>query len=60
MSEPDFFWKDLTSAEIKAMWLITKRPSAFAQALLSKFKDKNIDHVKQAIERNHAASQTQD
>jgi hypothetical protein len=56
----DFFWKDLTSAEIKTLWLITKRPTAFAQALLAKFKEKNLDHVQQTIRRNNAPLQPEE
>ena len=56
----DFFWKDLTSAEIKTLWLITKRPTAFAQALLAKFKEKNLDHVQQTIRRNNVPLQPEE
>lgn len=34
-------WVDLTTAEIKAMWNLTKKPSEFAKMLLDKFKEKN-------------------
>lgn len=34
-------WKDLTTAEIKTLWNVTKKPSEFAALLISKFKEKN-------------------
>lgn len=34
-------WKDLTTAEIKALWNATKKPSEFAELLLAKVKEKN-------------------
>lgn len=37
-------WKDLTTAEIKALWIAAeKKPSAFAAMLLAKFKEKNSE-----------------
>lgn len=34
-------WIDPSSAEIKALWNATKKPSEFAALLLAKFKEKN-------------------
>ncbi len=34
-------WKDLSTAEIKAIWNLTKKPSEFAAMLLAKIKDRN-------------------
>lgn len=34
-------WVDLTTAEIKTLWNITKKPSEFAILLIAKFKEKN-------------------
>jgi hypothetical protein len=34
-------WKDLSTAEIKAIWNLTKKPSDFAVMLLAKVKEKN-------------------
>lgn len=36
-------WKDLTTAETKALWNATKKPSEFAALLIAKFKEKNND-----------------
>jgi hypothetical protein len=34
-------WKDLSTAEIKAIWNLTKKPSEFAAMLLAKIKERN-------------------
>lgn len=34
-------WKDLTSAQIKVLWNVTKKPSEFASMLIAKFKEIN-------------------
>jgi hypothetical protein len=34
-------WKDLSTAEIKAIWSLTKKPSEFAAMLLAKIKERN-------------------
>lgn len=35
-------WKDLTTAETKALWIAAeKKPSVFAAMLIAKFKEKN-------------------
>jgi hypothetical protein len=34
-------WKDLTTAETKALWNATKKPSEFAKLLTAKLKEKN-------------------
>jgi len=34
-------WKEPSSAEIKALWNATKKPSEFAQLLLAKIKEQN-------------------
>lgn len=36
-------WKDLTTAETKALWNATKKPSEFAKLLTAKLKEKNYD-----------------
>jgi hypothetical protein len=38
---PDKEWREPTSAEIKALWNATKKPSEFAALLLAKVKEKN-------------------
>jgi hypothetical protein len=37
----DAEWKDLSTAEIKAIWNLTKKPSEFSTMLLAKIKEKN-------------------
>jgi hypothetical protein len=37
----DAGWKDLSTAEIKAIWNLTKKPSEFSTMLLAKIKEKN-------------------
>jgi len=39
--EPVAEWKDLSTAEIKAIWNLTKKPSEFSTMLLAKIKDRN-------------------
>lgn len=34
-------WKDLTTAQIKVLWNLTKKPSDFATMLIAKFKEIN-------------------
>jgi len=34
-------WKDLSTAEIKAIWNLTKKPTDFAAMLLAKIKERN-------------------
>ena len=34
-------WKEPTSAEIKALWNATKKPTEFATLLMAKIKEKN-------------------
>lgn len=34
-------WVDLSSAEVKALWMLTKKPTEFAKLLIEKFKEKN-------------------
>jgi hypothetical protein len=36
-------WKELSTAEIKALWNVTKKPSEFASLLLAKVKEKNYE-----------------
>jgi hypothetical protein len=38
---PDKEWREPTSAEIKALWNATKKPSEFAALLLAKTREKN-------------------
>ncbi len=35
-------WQSLTTAEIKTLWNLTKKPSEFAEMLLAKVKEKNV------------------
>jgi hypothetical protein len=35
-------WVTLTSAETKALWNLTKKPSTFAEAIANKLKEKNV------------------
>ena len=37
----DSGWKELSTAEIQAIWNITKKPSEFSTMLLAKVKEKN-------------------
>jgi hypothetical protein len=37
-------WKDLSTAEIKAIWNLTKKPTEFATMLLAKIKERNYEH----------------
>jgi hypothetical protein len=37
----DSGWKELSTAEIKAIWNLTKKPSDFSTLLLAKIKEKN-------------------
>jgi hypothetical protein len=37
-------WKDLSTAEIKAIWNLTKKPSEFSTMLLAKIKERNYEH----------------
>lgn len=34
-------WQDLSTAEVKALWNITKKPSEFAKLLTAKLREKN-------------------
>jgi hypothetical protein len=34
-------WKDLTTAEVKALWSVTKKPSEFADLLQAKLRERN-------------------
>ncbi len=36
-------WRDLTTAQIKAMWNLTKKPSEFAAMVIAKFKEENSE-----------------
>jgi hypothetical protein len=36
-------WKELSTAEIKALWNVTKKPREFASLLLAKVKEKNYE-----------------
>ena len=36
-------WVDLTTAEVKTLWNLTKKPSEFAKMLIDKFKEKNSE-----------------
>lgn len=36
-------WKALSTAEIKVLWNMTKSPTAFAEMLSNKLKEKNRD-----------------
>jgi len=40
----DSGWKDLSTAEIKAIWNLTKKPSEFSTMLLAKIKERNYEH----------------
>jgi len=37
-------WKDLSTAEVKAIWNLTKKPTEFATMLLAKIKERNYEH----------------
>lgn len=37
-------WRELSSAEIKTIWNLTKKPSEFSTMLLAKIKEKNYEH----------------
>lgn len=39
--QPVAEWKDLSTAEIKAIWNLTKKPSDFSTMLLAKIKERN-------------------
>lgn len=41
---PDGEWQDLSTAEIKAIWNLTKKPSEFSTMLLAKIKERNYEH----------------
>jgi len=41
--DTDKQWIDLTTAEIKTLWNLTKKPSEFAKMLIDKFKEKNSE-----------------
>jgi len=36
-------WRELSSAEIKTIWNLTKKPSEFSTMLLAKIKEKNYE-----------------
>lgn len=38
---PERVWKDLTTAEVKALWNVTKKPSEFADLLTAKLRERN-------------------
>jgi hypothetical protein len=38
---PQRVWKDLTTAEVKALWNVTKKPSEFADLLQAKLRERN-------------------
>jgi uncharacterized protein YndB with AHSA1/START domain len=38
---PERVWKDLTTAEVKALWNVTKKPSEFADLLQAKLRERN-------------------
>jgi len=40
----DSGWKELSTAEIKAIWNLTKKPSEFSTMLLAKIKERNYEH----------------
>jgi len=41
--EPVAEWKDLSTAEVKTIWNLTKKPSDFSTMLLAKVKEKNYE-----------------
>jgi hypothetical protein len=41
LSEPEREWKGLTTAESKALWNVTKKPSEFGEMVEAKLKEKN-------------------
>jgi len=42
--EPVAEWKDLSTAEVKTIWNLTKKPSEFSTMLLAKIKERNYEH----------------
>jgi len=41
-ARPEREWKDLTTAEVKALWNVTKKPSEFADLLQAKLRERNV------------------
>jgi len=41
--EPVAEWKDLSTAEVKTIWNLTKKPTEFSAMLLAKIKEKNYE-----------------
>jgi hypothetical protein len=39
--EPVAEWKDLSTAEVKTIWNLTKKPTEFSAILLAKIKERN-------------------
>jgi hypothetical protein len=39
--QPVAEWKDLSTAEVKTIWNLTKKPTDFAAMLLAKIKERN-------------------
>lgn len=39
--EPPRSWKPLSTAEVKVLWNVTKTPTAFAEVISNKLKEKN-------------------
>jgi hypothetical protein len=40
-ARPERVWKGLTTAEVKALWNVTKKPSEFADLLQAKLRERN-------------------
>lgn len=36
-------WKTLTTAEVKTLWNLTKKPTEFAEMIMAKMREKNYD-----------------
>jgi predicted transposase YbfD/YdcC len=41
LAQPELEWQGLTTAERKALWNVTKKPSEFAEMIEAKLKEKN-------------------
>lgn len=52
-------WKDLTTAEVKALWNLTKKPSEFAKMLTAKLKEKNNASVHSELEPREGRNDNQ-
>ncbi len=41
LEQPVAEWKDLSTAEVKTIWNLTKKPTEFSAMLLAKIKERN-------------------